>query len=59
MTSSKYFYLELISLVIIHTHSRYFGGGALDRSKLSILIATTLWLLHNIHNLVDPALYAL
>ena len=55
---SKYFYLELISLVIIHTRSRYFAGGALDCSKLSILKATTLWLLHNIHNLVDPALYA-
>ena len=50
MTSLKYFYLEYISLAIIYTHYWY-RGGAIDRGKLLILIATTLQLLCTIYNL--------
>ena len=43
MTSSKYFYLEHISLVIIFmlVNATTANGGAINRGKLLIFIATT------------------
>ena len=40
MTPSKYFYLEHILLVIIYARYNAYHGGAIDRGKLLILIAT-------------------
>ena len=50
MTSSKYFYLEYISLAIIYTCYHY-HGGAIDHGKLLLLRATP----YTIYNLIDLA----
>ena len=59
MTSLKYSYLKYILLLIICARSRYCDGALVcGKLKLLILIATTLWPLLTVYNLVDPAFYA-
>ena len=59
MTASKYFYLEHISLEIIHDHSIMMEQLTMA-NHIIIIIGTTLWLLHTIYCITQNfALYGI